>query len=167
MALAGLGAALLLVAVVVAAAARVRFRAHRRRAAPHSRTRIVGAWHEAVEHVAVLAHTLSPAMTAEEIATAPRRLPDDSLARLWALAGIFNQSQFAAAPATSAQANAAWRHAGEVIHAVRALLPWQQRLRLAVSRAGLVLADPGAGPPRSAGTRRRVRRPRSADARRS
>jgi hypothetical protein len=116
----------------------------------------------------VLTQPLSQAMTAEEVAGSPTgRLPDESGGRLWALAGIFNQAQFAARPVTSAQAEAAWRHTDEVTRVVRALLPWRRRLRLVVSRRAFVNDDPGEAGARSAGVGRPLGGLRAANARRS
>jgi len=136
--LVGVGVIALTFMVVAAGVVQVRLRTRRRRTAARSHVRVLGAWREATEHVAALTHPPTRAMTAEEIAALPTGLlPNDDAARFWALAGIFNQSQFAAGAVTSAHADAAWRYADELTCAVRALLSWRQRLRLAVSRSVL------------------------------
>jgi hypothetical protein len=146
---------------------RVRSRTRRRRTTANSSSRVLGAWQEAVEHVAVLTQRMSSAMTAEEVAGSPAgRLPDDSAVRLWALAGMFNEATFAARAVTSEQADAAWRHADEVTRVVRALLPWQRRLRLVFGRAAFASEDPEEAGTWSVGVRRRLGELRTADARR-
>lgn len=127
-------AALVAVVLVGRLVARRRRRTHRRRHAPDPRDRVLGAWSEAVEHLAVAGIERRPSATAVEFAL--RHAPADGAGEagpaLMELAQLQTAALFAPEPPSTDDATRAWRHADDIDAVMRRRVPvvtrWRRRL---------------------------------------
>jgi HAMP domain-containing protein len=129
----------LIVAAVIAAvplAKHVRRRARRRRIDPGGR--VAGAWEEAVDRLRELGRPAPRTTTPSEHARASTTTVGEPAARsLGAVADAHTAAQFGAAPATDADADAAWDDLDEFTGALGRHLPLTTRLRARLRLAPL------------------------------
>jgi len=124
-----LGVLVVVIAVTaVPLAKRARSRARRRRADPTSR--VAGAWEEAVDRLRELGRAAPRSNTPAEHARAARATVGETATEpLAALANAHTAAQFGAAPATDADADAAWDDLDAFTGALHRHLPLTTRLR--------------------------------------
>jgi transglutaminase-like putative cysteine protease len=111
-------------------------RTRRRRHAPDSRRRVLGAWNEALDRLSAAGVARRPAATSIEFALrhAPAHGAGGAGPPLMGLARLHTAAMFAPDPPTDADADAAWAHVDAIDRAVRRTVPrgerWLTRLRI-------------------------------------
>ncbi|MQY09574.1 transglutaminaseTgpA domain-containing protein [Actinomadura macrotermitis] len=102
----------------------------RRRRAGTPAARIVGAWQQALEHLADVGLGTARTLTAHEVARfGARHVGDDSLAHLRPLADLVDRTRFAQAEADPRAADRAWEHSDGLGRLVTAKAGRLRRLR--------------------------------------
>jgi hypothetical protein len=137
----GVGGTLLLVVaglavVLTLLVLNARQRTARRRTAPDTRRRVLGAWAEALERLAAAGVSPRPSATSIEFALrhAPARGAGGAGPPLMDLARLQSAAMFAEEPPTEADANQAWAHVDAIDDALKESVSrserWITRLRI-------------------------------------